>query len=354
MDKIIIIGNGFDLAHGLKTSYKDFIQNYLKEVKETIIKESMYDDPLLSYHTTSNNELRHLKQQDKALSASLINTNRSFNIKSKFFKRVINNFNYGWVDIENIYFKELLSLNEDMESIYNLNKQFEYIREKLIAYLSNEQNANTIEAQEEYINLFISNTTYLDKLYFINFNYTHTLQPYVESCQELLVNMYNQDNTKKNNKDHVQIINIHGQLNSEKEEPIFGTGDEHNKDYESIKDLDKIQDILKFSKSFWYQRNNNYKILTKLLGKRHSQNRTYEKRIEVYGHSCGLSDRTLLKYIFEHDNVENIKLFYHPDKEGYITQSYEVWRHFSDANNYRTKLSSLEDSIPMPQISNNE
>ncbi|MCH7523824.1 MAG: hypothetical protein IIC74_02140 [Bacteroidetes bacterium] len=26
MNKIVIIGNGFDLAHGLKTSYKDLIK----------------------------------------------------------------------------------------------------------------------------------------------------------------------------------------------------------------------------------------------------------------------------------------------------------------------------------------
>ncbi len=30
-DRLVIIGNGFDLAHGLKTSYKDFIRWYLKE-----------------------------------------------------------------------------------------------------------------------------------------------------------------------------------------------------------------------------------------------------------------------------------------------------------------------------------
>ncbi len=28
MNRIILIGNGFDLAHGLPTSYKDFIQGY--------------------------------------------------------------------------------------------------------------------------------------------------------------------------------------------------------------------------------------------------------------------------------------------------------------------------------------
>ena len=28
MNRIILIGNGFDLAHGLPTSYKEFIENY--------------------------------------------------------------------------------------------------------------------------------------------------------------------------------------------------------------------------------------------------------------------------------------------------------------------------------------
>ena len=30
MNRLIIIGNGFDLAHGIKTSYHDFILDYLK------------------------------------------------------------------------------------------------------------------------------------------------------------------------------------------------------------------------------------------------------------------------------------------------------------------------------------
>ena len=28
MNRLIVIGNGFDMAHGLKTSYKDFIEWY--------------------------------------------------------------------------------------------------------------------------------------------------------------------------------------------------------------------------------------------------------------------------------------------------------------------------------------
>ncbi|MBQ9507830.1 MAG: hypothetical protein IJP65_06790 [Bacteroidales bacterium] len=31
MNRIILIGNGFNLAHGLKTSYADFIDRYWNE-----------------------------------------------------------------------------------------------------------------------------------------------------------------------------------------------------------------------------------------------------------------------------------------------------------------------------------
>lgn len=36
MNRIIIIGNGFDLAHNLKTGYKDFINDYWATIEEGI------------------------------------------------------------------------------------------------------------------------------------------------------------------------------------------------------------------------------------------------------------------------------------------------------------------------------
>ena len=42
MNRIIIIGNGFDLAHGLKTKYEDFIDWYQKEWVEKL--KNCYND----------------------------------------------------------------------------------------------------------------------------------------------------------------------------------------------------------------------------------------------------------------------------------------------------------------------
>ncbi|MDR1671325.1 MAG: bacteriophage abortive infection AbiH family protein [Alistipes sp.] len=55
MNRIILIGNGFDLAHGLKTGYRDFIGNYwtefVKKIPENIF--GVYEDELTKFEKTS-------------------------------------------------------------------------------------------------------------------------------------------------------------------------------------------------------------------------------------------------------------------------------------------------------------
>lgn len=50
MNRLVIIGNGFDLAHGLPTSYKDFIDDYWKGVTN-----SSHDDDFVSFETIGQN-----------------------------------------------------------------------------------------------------------------------------------------------------------------------------------------------------------------------------------------------------------------------------------------------------------
>jgi len=47
MNKLLIIGNGFDLAHGLKTRYSDFLVWYLDSVLERFKREYKYEDELI-------------------------------------------------------------------------------------------------------------------------------------------------------------------------------------------------------------------------------------------------------------------------------------------------------------------
>ena len=48
MNRLILIGNGFDLAHGMKTSYSDFIFDYLEEACRNAIINYQWSDSLVS------------------------------------------------------------------------------------------------------------------------------------------------------------------------------------------------------------------------------------------------------------------------------------------------------------------
>jgi hypothetical protein len=70
-------------------------------------------------------------------------------------------------------------------------------------------------------------------------------------------------------------------------------------------------------------------------------------------HSCGLSDRTLLNTIFEHNNCRSIKVFYHQKKNGtdnYTEIIQNVSRHFNKKKLMREKIVNKTLCQPLPQI----
>lgn len=130
INRLILVGNGFDLAHGMKTSYMDFILWYFSKCWEEAKKshtmnyefphENIFSNKLLTF--SFNRELGYLYQYDpfkisevshiKELIKLSLNTsvrhqiNLTFN--SEFFKSVVGDIcTKNWVDIENMYYEEL-------------------------------------------------------------------------------------------------------------------------------------------------------------------------------------------------------------------------------------------------------
>jgi len=103
-------------------------------------------------------------------------------------------------------------------------------------------------------------------------------------------------------------------------------------------------------KSFGYVKTNNYHKMESFV-----ETEPYE--IFIIGHSCGLSDRTLLKYLFDHDHCTSIKIFYYEEEKGNTKKSrdnhnytaQEISRHFEDKAKMRSRIISFEDSVPCPQ-----
>lgn len=157
MNRIIIVGNGFDLAHGVKTSYKDFIEWYFGKVIESLKKNFFsYKDDLLEIKTRCNEIVMSIYSCN-AIDMSTYTYNAKSNLEiikkmkdignefafkfSPLFERIIKDVeNKGWVDIEMDYYELLkdYALNKRGD-VKQLNEELSYIEKKLIEYLKIEQ-----------------------------------------------------------------------------------------------------------------------------------------------------------------------------------------------------------------------
>jgi len=333
LNRIILIGNGFDLAHGLKTSYNDFIKDFWqneidKSYEMRLLKTEVTDGK--AYYIFEDDfvvvELKDFIDVEDEKNIDVFKKN-IIQYKNKFLRVIeLELYEKKWCDIENLYYKELirclnLKKNEnDDYSIKQLNDDFEAIREELEEYLyftipkpthiTNIQNhlKNTSPFDKKYISY--------DKTLFLNFNYTNTESLYIESTID-------------------KVIHIHGELRSEENEIIFGYGDELDDYYKDIEKQEhkEFQENLKHIN---YLKTKNYEDLLNFMNEA-----DYE--IYIFGHSCGNSDRTLLNFMFENDGLtqcKKIRIFYH-DMGGNKTNYNDIIKDISRQFNKKSKLREL-------------
>lgn len=397
MNRLVIIGNGFDLAHGLPTKYSDFINDYWSTICKTNGKNKIkYKDDLVDINCQfgmliNDAEILAINNinnfQDIIQFVIRNNNNRDgvfeIDISNHFFKIICDTSTENWVDIENFYYDILKSISNGNYRKYNypwgisqLNKEFEQVKNLLEKYLSDKvvnkynldftKNKNIdwmkiynvlkpislLSNQDNILKEFINIedvkeiTEHFDKeqkeklvndLYFLNFNYT----PIASIYSELL---------GKDDRIESRMNFIHGSLGNNLENKInFGFGDEMDDEYKTIENLND-NEYLKNFKSFQYLQNSNYKELLDYVD-------SYKFQVLIVGHSCGLSDRTLLNTIFEHNNCRSIKVFFHEekDKDGKIKDNYteiiqNISRHFNKKKLMREKIVNKTLCQPLPQI----
>lgn len=407
MNRIILIGNGFDLAHGLKTSYHNFIDDFweetVKEIKDLPrgrpFSNELFDIKIIPHFWRIENTYDGLLN-------SLKDSNSSIVIKNNFLKEItLIKGIQNWVDIENEYYKKLkisFKNKNNVDDIFKLNKDFKQVTTLLEKYLSkiesefkdsfsNEELRKEIgykiysyfnlkdfteasineKVEQEYnrikgdignlrenqvdfneldnhsqmlINrignqepkkvirkLLLDNgaVNYFDlnpkSILFLNFNYTSTEKLYLNHKEFEPYHEY-----KDLNKD---IIHIHGLINKKENEIIFGFGDEIDSDYHEIEKLNE-NEYLENIKSIKYLETDNYKKVLEFLNGSGYQ-------IYIFGHSCGLSDRTLLSTLFNHKNCHSIKLFYHQkdnENDNYSDIIRNISRNFPDKSLMRDKV----------------
>jgi Bacteriophage abortive infection AbiH len=374
MKSLIIVGNGFDIALGLETRFQDFILDYLKN---SVIKcfrnlldrsrilhkgESSfyhyYKDDLIEIKITKQyrnyeeacsvfNDVNSLLELQKLARLNGVHIEHKFDLLTESIKELIS---FNWVDVEMLYFKFLLKKKDIDNQIKSYNSKFRFLTEKLIEYLNRIQlndscleNEHILTLLSRFSDIISRSSGHLkqeirSKLV-LNFNYTNTFD-YLRQVAPL--NMTN-------------IINIHGKLNDDSNPIIFGFGDEHDEDYNEMK-KSKSKELFRHIKSINYFKTRNYPNLKKFMEE------SDEFEVVILGHSCSVSDRTLLKEIFENPKCKFIRIFYHEwesEKEGFDEKimnndfedkTIEILRHFSKEVNMRGKIVTKDFCEPMPQL----
>ena len=405
MNRIIIIGNGFDLAHGLKTSYANFIDWYwekrIKDLKNEHTNES--DDGLCklvmkyfgSWSDYYKSAITFKRLKDIDILNNIRKDRNQFDISysSKLFEN-INKFveNKGWVDIENEYYCFLANKIEPQK----LNKELDIIKENLVEYLNgiNEEGFSKIgnmkknfyspikysdfsvesknnivheilksrlKAGDKYWENLLSSYGKMcnkkDLLEIRNGNLNYLLKIDSDTKNKNFPELFLPDMTMVLNFNYTNIADqyfseassrfsvnhIHGTLDKP-ESIIFGYGDEKD---ETFKDLQKRNDkeSLKNIKSIKYLEAPNYRKLLAFM-----ESSPYQ--IFIIGHSCGQSDGTLLNTLFEHKNCISIKPFYRLKDDGtdnYMELVQNISRNFTDMKLMRDRVVNKTQCEPLPR-----
>lgn len=398
MNKLIIVGNGFDLAHGLPTSYQDFVTDFWKNLQENqeneltrkIVNFNREYDTLFNYKKSeiksfSDFEL-HLQQYCKKNDLSIDleqltvkdkNNTLVFRIENELFRLLCQASISNWCTIEKKYYEILKSLAFEEKNCYQkdiqtLNQEFEDIKLLLHDYLKrnvvdafdfssspieNDEILKFFNVKYQKLNTNPNNELFLEfppedhealieddkelnsKLglrphsLFLDFNYTPTATNYVKEINSLNEIHYGT----------ASIIKIHGEIRSEDNPIQIGYGDEMDKDYKEIEN-NADDYYIDHIKSFQYLHNSNYKKLINWI-------ESGKFQVFIFGHSCGLSDRTLLNTIFENHNCRSIKIFYHKSDKGdnYTELTHNLCKIFTEKGMMRSKVVDKAICVELPQ-----
>lgn len=377
-NRLIIVGNGFDLAHAFPTSYNDFIIHLLYfKFKEALNHPlGFYEDqyfiilklnncrfepavniPLNDYFKYLCKSLYYAKEDNLIqIKKSIAERERGlseiyFHVKDEFIASLFTAIqNTNWVDVEMAYYSKLKEIVFsdpvvrflNTYTVKDLNNTLDMMRDQLIKYL------RTIDTAFPYENA--ARIFDFPKQY--DFRSRVTKADFSNRPNETLVLNFNYTNTLKNYKrtqswgDDIQILQIHGDLVNKENPVIFGYGDEIEESYKKL-ELKNDNELLRHMKNKDYALTSNYSKLISFIE---------QESFEVYilGHSCGLSDRVMLNTIFEHVHCKSINIFYYLRSDGsddFLDIFHNISRQFSLTKraDLRKKIKSKSQSMYFPQ-----
>lgn len=331
---IIVLGNGFDLAHGLPTKYVDFL-NFINIVKYKIEKGYLEDEETekkkMNEHIVDS--IKECLKPPKDEILKKIKELIEDNFWIKYFENNKTRVKENWIDFESEMSYVIQGIDEEIKTKtsdpapdparlpldLSIDSNIEYrtykfasikfprcttyakLRDKLLEDLN-----NFIQCFEIYLAEFVNKVSvekkfdmksvYSDSnnIRIISFNYTNTFEKVILNSEVQL----------KEEEYHY----IHGKANinntSKKNNMVFGIG-EYLKDEEKNTEVDFIA-FKKYYQRIFKQTGNKYK---KWL---HSE----PINVHIIGHSLDVTDKDILKELILGNNSKTTIYYYNNDDLG--------------------------------------
>ncbi|WP_195979888.1 AbiH family protein [Clostridium butyricum] len=358
---ILLIGNGFDLAHKLPTKYTDFL-NFIKVIKEIVREHNkkhqvMYED-IERYDCNSfiKNEIacNFINGNYGGNSKELIQLMNN-NIWLEYFFQCNMHSEENWIDFESEISKVIQSIDKDMGEkevysyIFSLQNKFmndKFIEtdkkityDKLIYRLVLDLN-NLIRALEIYLTDYVEaiNATNLledikeiapdiDKL--ISFNYTNTYCKYyneqkknlitdfihgeAKSCNDvrnnnmvLGIDEYLDDNDQINKTELIEFKKFYQRLYKHTQCQYREWIDNIKEEYNEYVNLKKTYDDVKYL--------NANAISDK--GEEILENAGGKNKLYIFGHSLDITDKDILRGLILNENVYTTIYYLSKEQKG--------------------------------------
>lgn len=328
---ILILGNGFDLAHGLKTKYSDFLNYCIEKNNRRILSpvnyETTFIDNIWLHHfiTTCNNYGNNWIDLEEEIYNVLLSLNKTLkklsgdNTKIVFplifsIQKDIVNFDFYQIieylknssikietdnrkykTVETNDFSHLYFYIEDYQGFINfIYDQLRNFVKEFENYLS-EVEISQIQLEPNYQLTFLngSKPNIMNLLYILNFNYTNTL-----------MRLYGQI-TDSRQKKYIRTFYVHGKINSNN--IVLGTQFFDNK---STNISPEFNIFRKHNQRHKYNTIEEYQSLLHII--KNSKDNT-KFVFHVIGHSLDKSDAVILKHIFLANKNSIINIYYHDE-----------------------------------------
>lgn len=330
---ILILGNGFDLAHRLKTSYKDFLES----CSSINLQDIMADEQDCKRFCENNLWLKHFITRQKELGDTWIDLeNEIYDVISK--TRAMKNSGmvrdyspkvltvpksarqFNFINITDFLnetrskqvvgeqgyiedFNSIPGVNRGVTEVYIetpkgfVNYLYDQLRDFTRAfenYLTENINLKSKKCSPYFLQLPANTAAQAIDLKVISFNYTNICEALYHSSRY-----------------HIKTIYVHGKVNTDDCNLVLGTKSFDRKNNENHKNLSINFNVFqKHNQRHKYGTIESYQDFLKEIT---NPKKIIKPVFHVIGHSLDETDHNLLKHIFTENKNSVINIYYHDE-----------------------------------------